>query len=445
MPAVAAGDVLGGDLLRRRLGWMAQDRTLTGEAEAARRALDAWEKHHQATYTRYVGSWLGDRVRAVGDELRGHLAALAEATSEPDELFRAQQRWQELLSRIVVGIAGAALAVVALTGLMMALVLGASAGAVLTLVGAVLGGAVGTSLAYGIGQRRLFRELRHRRALIERMEAEQPNLRRVLREYRRLRDAYSEFLLWSRTVAAVLEEPFGRVGAERAGFRLPTLRELPPSVRIGHAVVDPEVLPGAVATLRGDLFVTGWLTGPWRSNLDLAARRFAAGAHAPPGSPAKPEALLGTRSSSSADPPLRAWSRQLVVDGPAPEIGHQTWSAVLASLTGPRADIGEALLPTIQPRDGRGGTQALADFLAGVDRPSDAVDHWFDAAHFTALAQTDERARVSGSMPSGSRNGLSRVDVLVQFGEAFPAWDLELGSEDPEADAAPGTTDEPSF
>lgn len=440
--AVAAGDVLGADALRRRLAWIGQDQALTREAEATRGALDRWQQHHRATYAHHVGSRLGERVRAVGEELRDQLAALAEAGSDPGELFRAQQRRQHLLSRVVVGIAGTTLAVVVLTALLMALVVGGNAAAVLTLVGAVLTGALATSLAYAIGQRRLFRDLRRRQVLIERVEAQQPNLRLVLREYRRLRDAYSEFLLWGRSVAAVLGEPFGRAPAGPSGTGTPVLRGLPPSVRIGHAVVDPEAMRDAVATLRGDLFVTGWLSGPWRSNLDLAARRFAARAGATADTP---DIELGSRSDESPHFPLRPWSRQLTADGPTPEIGHQVWASVLESLAESRADIGAALMSTISPQDGRGGAQPLAGFLTGVDRPSDAADHWFDAAHFTALGQTDDRGQVSASTWSGSRNGLSRVDVLVQFGEAFPAWDLELGVEDPVTTAEPGASDEFSF
>lgn len=438
--AVAACDVLGTDVLRRRLAWIAQDKTLTPEADATRRALDRWQEHHQATYAYYVGSRLGDQVRAAGEELRGQLAALAEAASEPDELFRAQQRRQHLLSRIVAGIATTTLAAAVLTALLMALVFRVTGAAVLALVEAMLAGALAISLAYGIGQRRLFRELRRRQVLIERVEAEQPNLRRVLREYRQLRDAYSDLLLWSRSVAAVLREPFGRAPAGVAGTEPPVLRDLPQSVRIGRAVVDPEVLRDAVVTLRRDLFVSGWLTGPWHSNLHLAARRYAAG-----GTAARSKIELESRRDESPELPLQSWSQDLTANGPTPDIGHQVWASVLESLTESRADIGAALLSTISPQDRRGGTQPLSGFMAGVDRASDAVDHWFDAAHFTALGQTNDRARVSASTSFGSQRGLTRIDVLVQFGEAFPAWDLELGSEGPVTGDGPRASDEPTF
>jgi hypothetical protein len=35
--------------------------------------------------------------------------------------------------------------------------------------------------------------------------------------------------------------------------------------------------------------------------------------------------------------------------------------------------------------------------------------------------------------------------VLVQFGDAFPAWDLELAPEHPEADGPPAADDGPRF
>ena len=444
VPVLAAGDVLGTDLLRRRLMWMAQYGTLTKAAKDTYRALDEWEKRHKATYVWCVGSPLAARLQEVAGELRGHLGAVARAAADPDELFRTQQRWQLVLSRVVLAIAGVALAAVLVTLLTIAFVVGPAAGVLLTLAGAVLVGVVGTPVVYGIGQRRLFRELEHRQALIERVEAEQPNLRRALRDYRQLRDAYADFLQWSRAVATVLGEPFGRsTGGSDA--RLPTLRELPPSVRIGRATVDPPALPGAVAILRGDLFVTGWLSGPWRSNLDVAVRRFAAGVHGPAGAASRLESVLGTRSSASANPPLRAWSRQIEADGPTAEIGHRAWSSVMASLSAHRAEVGESLLSSIRPADGRDGTSALAEFLAGVDRPAGSADQWFDAAHFTASAQVEERARVAGGAPSGSRTGLSRTDVLVQFGDAFPAWDLELVPEHPEADGPPAADDGPRF
>lgn len=474
--SLQAGDVLGADALRRRLTPLAHNHTFTGDVDRTWRQLADWQNAHQATYVHHVGARLADRVEAVGTELRDHLAALAEA-ARPAELTIAQRQRQQVLSRLVALIGGLAVLVTLLTVLGM-VVFGASAGALLFVLIALVLGTLGTAAMYGLGQRPLFSEVNRRHALIARVEAEQRNLREALREYRQLHDAYADFLVWSRAVAAVLAEPFGRDDG-RLDTPPPAVRGLAPSTRIGRAVVDPSAMPVAATTLRSDLFVTGWLTGPWQSNLADAVARYAPGG-ADSGAP--PELVLGARSQAREDPPLWAWAEHMTADGPTSTVGDQAWAAVMGSLTGQRAEVGVALLAAISDASvpaavraeaeasTRAGTsegaatESLSAFMAGVDlgpaddrvedrvherghlrAVGDATDRWatrggpvgssasgptstpFDPSHFTAGGQAAERGSVAGSAPAGVRYGLSRIDVLVEYGDAFPAWDLEVG------------------
>lgn len=436
VPAVAVGDVLEADLLRRRLAELADRHGLGPAVGPSLEQLGDWHVRHQGTYAHRVVVRLAQRIETVRAELRDDFTALAEASS-PSEVDPAQRRRMVLTARAVTGIGALALTTV-LVALVLGVVLGPSVALAIVALSALAAGIAVTAGVYAIAHRGLFRGLDRRRTLVARVEADQQNLRQALRDYRRLRDAYLDLRLWSRAVGIVLADPFGRgVGDDRAAP--PVLRDLPRSARTGRAEVDPDAVARAAATLRAELFVTGWLDGAWRSNLDGPAPATAAGA--PP---------AGARLGSRADSRLAAWVDALDAHGPTTQTGDEVWSGVLSGLAGRQATIAAELLAGITDDGGAEGpgrapgghVVVLAEFLAGLDGGARAGTNGaggtngttaiegdrFDAAHFSAEAQTQDRARVAGARSSGSRSGLSRTDVLVQYGDPFPAWDLDLGA-----------------
>lgn len=69
----------------------------------------------------------------------------------------------------------------------------------------------------------------------------------------------------------------------------------------------------------------------------------------------------------------------------------------------------------------------LHAFLAGIDQPQVSENtQQFDAAHFKATGRTSGRNRVVIHHLMQTRIGLSRIDVLVQLSDAYPARDFAL-------------------
>lgn len=420
---VAAADVLGAHALMRRLEHLAQDPATSLEAERTRQALAEWQRQRQRSYSAQVGGVLAARLLDLGAEIRRLIAGLAEAAraQEPDAASRLRQRrlarvMKILLAGFVVAVLGAVtLGVLEIITWTVAAIIGAAA---------LLVWFITSFLVFMNQQRDLFRELNRRREAIAQAEAMRANLRQALSDQRRLASAYRQFLAWSGVLGAFLAAPFGRHPG--VDSQVPTVRSgLPLTTRLGEAVVDEPVFADAVAQLRRDVFSTGWLTKPFEAAVNDIGRTLGPEAHDVRENPG----LIFEAPGGPGETPLTRWRDALQRAGIAGSGADAHWSELLASLVGPRAEVGSRLVATVRPREAAAVPMPYANFMAGVDRPGDGPQvQYFDISILNEDAQMRADSSVEIQRGRSVRIGLGCVAVLTQFGAGLPDYEFQAGS-----------------
>lgn len=429
LPAV---DVLGADALRQRLDVLVADHTAALEAERARQALRRWQSDHASSFGVRVGTTLGTRVVEVTREIRQLVTAIA-SLAEADVPDQASQGRQQRLARW--------LRIVFYTALVGLVVLAAVAVAVPIAfldafwlgTGVVALWFVITFVLFVRQQREVFRELSRRRAAGSQMEATRDNLRTALRDHRRLTAAYGQFLRWSEVVGAFLEEPFGRARASTDDGDVDGVRGLPLAAQVGVAVPDRATLAEVAALIRRDVFVTGWLTGPFEAMLADAPDRLG------------PEALEVTRSAESvfalgtgsSAALLDRWVQLIRDDGVGTASGDALWHGVVRGLQSDGRELADRLLDQVRS-SGSPHPVELAEFMARVD---DTGEHAPRGSFDPAVLSLEGRAKDGSAVvaPFGARasSGLGTTAVLVQLGQGRPVFDFAGPADAPHVEWTP--------
>jgi hypothetical protein len=431
MDRVQAGDVLGADLLRQRLRHVGQrDPLVRADADHVLHSLSTWSTRQEQSYAVQVGTCIAGALMGTFGEIQQYLRFLADAAAPrqagADGAGGTRHRRSVWLMRI--------LAVLALAAAVTGTALGIAGTvpprvAVLVVVGPVAAWLAVVIARFVAEQRRIFQELTAEHTLVSHAEAAIANLRQAVQDARRLGDAYDQYLLWSRAVAVVLQEPFGPLPpSPRRGLEIQ--RGLPRGTRTATVTVREMDVGAAAAALRADLFFPGWLSDLWAAHLRGAGAQLRA-----PELIRDPDLLFQLNGGAIAGSYLYKWAASLSREGTTATPGEQAWQAVLTALEGSRAALADVLLSAVRPVGGAGEVLSLDEFLAGIDRP--AGGQQFAAALFTPTAQAADRSRVVTHAPDRSTAGLSRAYSLVQLSEAARGWELAVASRDGGDDDGP--------
>ncbi|GGK99773.1 hypothetical protein GCM10007382_19640 [Salinibacterium xinjiangense] len=415
---VDAFDVLAINNLHQRLLHLQSEPALGLEVGGALEELGVWNTAHRGSYAGRVGSVLGEAVVNTGAEIKELIERLRAAGAAEDLASNTTSR-QKRLSRtlrvlgviaIVLGIAvGAALGLGYLEATL-AIILG---------VGMLVAWFVASIVTFMRGQRDLFRLITSRTELIANTEVMKRNLRQAVRDLRRLTDAYSQYLTWSRLLGAMLAAPLGRAPeAHEDGARLSP--GLPLSVRLGSAAVNDEALANAVVALRRDIFRTGWLTEPWEALIASAPATIGAEGYELKDDPTRIFSQPGTGDTSL----LVKWVSIVAEKGVDSKVADRLWGSVQAQLDGDKKELSDALLGSIVELGQPGTTRVPYDtFMARVDSPDlVGATGQFDGAVFTLESRAAAPSGVDRSWGLQQRVGLSRIAVLTQLSQGAPPY-----------------------
>lgn len=418
--SVDAFDVLAVNNLHQRL--VALQNGDVGLGLDAGRAIDAlgeWTSRFKANFAVKVGSTLAGSIVQTAAEVRSLLESLKSA-SDSESLSQAVITRQKRLAALlrVFGIVLVVLLVV--VGIL------AGVGVVTLLVAAII--AMSTVIAWFVasivaffrGQRDLFRLLNARQQLTEQAELLKRNLRQAIRDLRRLTDAYSQYLAWSRVLGVVLTAPLGVVAPTKEdAARLSP--ELPLNVVLGSAVMNEATMSNAVITLRRQIFREGWLTAPWNSLVSSVATMIGADAY----QLSQDRNAIFKQPGSGNGSLLLRWAEILEAKGVDASIANEMWQSVRVQLDGPLRHIAADLLGSIvQLGKPTPLGQPFADFMAKVDDTASVSGAGrFDLAALTTHGQSIGVAAVDSTWGAQQRLGLSRIAVLTQLSQGAPAYE----------------------
>ncbi|NQX12317.1 hypothetical protein HQQ80_11825 [Microbacteriaceae bacterium VKM Ac-2855] len=419
-------DVLGTFALGGRLRRVAEQPMLGVAASATLEQLGSWRSEHSETFAARVGTRIGESLFAVREEIAALLEEIRQAASA-DDLLAAESARNRRLARtlrilaIIFGAAAVTVAVLLFTG-----VVGLTIGLII-LASVLLLWFVVALWVFIVQNRRLFALLNARKELLARNELARRNIRHAVRDARRLTDAYSQYLAWSRVVGSVLRAPFGR-SSEAAVATDVDVVDLPQSVRLGAGVVDANAVGSASIELRRDIFAIGWLQGCWDSALAGASKQIG-----PRGVEieAEPRTLFRQRGSGE-DSLLPLWTAALQENGVAGAVGDETWSRVLADLDGPRAAVADRLLAQVSDARLSGGQPVpYAIFMGNTDSVERLRGDRLDDAPLSDSARANGGSVVERPDSRVGRRGLSRVVSLTELTAAIPAYEF-IAYQDPE-------------
>ncbi len=419
---VLPGDVLGAEVLRRRLRAIErQDAVTADETGAALHDLNAWQEAHRHTYSTQVGERIAYTLLDTIEQIKENLQWLREHAEEHAEEEPEPSRFVKWMTRLLMLLAVAALIAAPILEYK----------GVLTPVRAVLLGflpllvlIVFVVTAFVHEQRQIFRILLKRRKLDSELTARKANLRQSAINARRLTEAYEQYLVWSQVVGAVINNPFGPLptaadGATMISYGLPDTTRIAQVEPVEHAI-------GAAATmLRSRLYNTGWMGRRWDRHLRGAGRQI--GRYDLMGDDW--EGILDLRGGVAGSA-LEQWSERLGEGHISPDVGEETWREVMGWLYEQQNEpFRESLLSAVRSVD-HDLPEDITTFLAGIDRDLSALPQppAFDGVHFTSEGQRSQRTRVDakGHHPMSARIGLSRIEVLVQLSEACPEWEYAV-------------------
>lgn len=410
-------DELGILALRQRLEVATTQSAVGVQAAQTLAELDAWRSRYEHSYASRVGSRISSAMGQTIAEIREHLGVIGQA-SNPDEGIEELEGTQRAL-----GLATLISACVAAVLVAVVVVLGANGilepwPAVAWGAGVVVVWFVVALILFTIGQRELFQFLNRKRSVLARQEVARRNLVHAVRDARRLGEAYTQFLAWSRALGAVLRAPFGpRV--EAAGRASTALDGLPLAARIGSAVADERTIADVAHSIRRDLFATGWLTGAWDAALGSAPARLG-----PRGVELESPETLFRLPAGTPESLLVLWSDSLASVGTDPATADHAWAYALSRL----APAGAAQL-TAHAVDARTGARApvpVDDFMAGVEQDRTAFADRLADGILSDGARVQGLADVVVSRVSRTPAGLGRTVALTQLSDGVEDYRLRM-------------------
>lgn len=410
-------DVLGAHGLERRLQKAASDPGMGVPASATLLDLRQWMQKYSHSYATQVGSRIGHALMAVASEAQTLLTQIRKAASADELLTSVLGRQKKLALTMKVLLAAFLVGIAVIIFLVSTVVIepgiGAAACAILFLVWILI-----TFLVFVNGQRKLFQMLNARSEELSADEITRKNLRYALTDLRRLRDAYRQYLAWSRVLGAVLHEPFGRASVQGQA-NTEFLRGLPLNAKVGCAAVQEETMAVAAAELRREIFTVGWLSRPWELAILNAGRQLGAQGYE---LTAQPQAIF--RQQGDGDRSLlQAWIQVLDKHGVDPEAGQELWRSVLKDLDGgARIATRTALLSSVEEVHGSRLVKTSLDlFMSGIGDPATQEDmSFFDGSVLTDKARNSGLAKIETSVSFNAVSGLDRCTGLTQFSRGIP-------------------------
>ncbi|MFP5347637.1 MAG: hypothetical protein ACLGIA_11510 [Actinomycetes bacterium] len=419
-------DVLGAHNLDQCLRSGSEDSSVSVSAERTAQQLREWRSDHQRSYAVQVGNQLGQALLATAREVQDLLRTLSDAAdvTQVDDAERAHQLrvaqhvrlllWLLVGVLVLIGVARWASWITPLRTLVLCL-------------SAVAAWAVASLVVFVRGQRELFRELHRRRTLVAEADAAKANLKQATRDVRRLSDAYSQFLSWSRVLGVVLDAPFGPPPPPGwQGNR--TTDGLPHCADVAVARPDEQALRRAATGVRQYVYTAGWLRGPWQQTLATAST----GSGGDKDLAEDLERLFSDRGAGSGSH-LDVWSQQLAQRGLGPRTRQEHWASTLGRLRDDeRRSVTAAVLARVQSVRPGSPVVSRGQFLQGLDTlpvGNTGPEAWegpvlFEPSAFSPEALAGTRNRMARAVLSRAEHGLGQVAVLTQLGEGLPVHDF---------------------
>ncbi|MDO5752290.1 hypothetical protein [Arthrobacter sp.] len=417
---VSPYDVMGIYNAEQRLQKTAADPNLGVPASGALAALRTWKQSFADSYANHVGSRIAQHLLSTTQELQGVLRQIRDAADASDSLAPVHQAQKKiaLWMKIIMGIAIAAVVVTVV--LLASEVIEVGPG-IAVLAGILIAWLVVALIVFMRGQRELFRLINARTAMLEQDEINRRNLRHILRDLRRLGDAYSQFLAWSHVVGSVLHEPFGR-NVSQAAAKEVYVQGLPLNVKVGSVAINPQNIGMATAQLRQGIFSTGWLSQPWQTAVNGAPAQLGSRGYELSGNVELLFRQLGDGETSL----LPLWIAALDEQGINNAASHDVWNHVLAELQNNRADLAATMTSTVnEVRDGSVAQTSLDAFMSGTTPADATMPGQFDGEVLTDLGRNAGKGRVELSIPFHVRHGMSQWAGLVQLSQGIGAHEFK--------------------
>jgi len=418
---VAPFDVLGAWAVEQRLRKAAEQPTVGVAAASALTELSAWKGAHFESFAARVGTRIGESLFACTAEIKAYLDTLRNA-ADPDDLTPDINASQRRLARLLRIIGVVALALIAVIAILFATDVVSLESMIGVIVGLVIGWFIVSLLTFLRGQQRLFHLMNARAELMGEVEAARRNLRHATADARRLADAYSQFLAWSRVLGAFLEAPFGRE-PDSADHRGTRLTGLPISTRIGEAAVDETAVASAAHEIRRGLFAVGWLSECWDGLLESAHRRVG-----PRGVELRDDVdVLFSQPGTGEDSLLPQWVDAVERDGGGDQSRDVAWNRVLDDLAGSHAPLAASLLSHVsEDWEARVAAVPYEQFVGHTDEGPRLIGDRLDDSLLVDSARVGSSALVDVSLSTVSEVGLGRVILLAQVSSGIPEYSLAI-------------------
>ena len=412
-------DVLGAHDLEGRLRQVAQQPSVGVPASASLQALGAWRARVGTTFAAHVGTRIGEALHAGVVESRTLLNQIRQAADAQEALAAVQGKQKRLVrtQRVAAAVAAATLLLAVL--LWKTDVIETSR-FVWTVFGLCAAWIIVAFVVFFRGQQELFQLINARRELRAGEEAARINLQHALRDVRRLGQAYEQFLCWSRIIAGVLQEPFGRP-AGPGGEREQAVSGLPRAVRLGTVVADEASLADATLALRHDTYTVGWLGVCWEAALSSAHRQVGPRALDLVTNPR----LMFAERADGTHTILPDWAAAVTAQGVDSLAGDAQWARLVVTLDGPRRALAQGLLQRVSDsHSGDWTTVPYVTFVGGLDDPDRLGTEKLNDAMLVDSARARGASQVVRSWRSVSRHGLSSQVCMTQLSEGIPRYDF---------------------
>jgi hypothetical protein len=406
-------DPIGVAELERRLDRSAQTPGLAFDVSGAREHLKQWKA---TTPSSYAGAVAQSIMRAWDYTLREfqqYLAILDEAAGSAEVDLADGDRRRMRIPMILLGTVLAVAAAVVCTVIgILAVPLGAVIAAVV-----FVGGVIGAFATFYRENKLFFQRINRRRALEDAAAVAERNLRSVVRDLRRISDAYAQLQVWVPVLARFLAEPFGRPVIE-ADEDIRLGGPFPRGLQVGVVERDETAEAAVAAEIRRDLFRVGWLSEPWQSLINAAPQRL------------RPEdadsitdinALYRMPAVADGEPSvLSRWAQDVATNGTQGDGAGALWDQVVRDLHDKR----QHLLRDLTARMRMLGHDELAP--ASLNRLGEGIapGTTFDPSLLGDRAATNDAARVVTQFVSDGTRGLSEHLLVVQYTADIPDYDF---------------------
>lgn len=419
-PQLLAYDALAAQSLESHLKHLSNEPNGGLAAGVALGELSQWRAAHRGTFASRVGARLAGAHTAVLAEVRALFDKVRLAAGADDLLTRVDAQQRKIARAL--NIVAVVWALVAIVGAVVLLLTSTFTWGLLALVvgGSVLLWLLTALIVFFRGQRELFALITARRQLLAEDEVARRNLRVALRDARRLGEAYQQFLSWSRVLAVVLQEPFGReLSFEHSPRGL--VDGLPMASHTGTYSVDAQEIARAAALLRREVFGYGWLSQNWHEALASAPGQIGPLAVELEQAPE----LMFRQQADSPESLLVLWTQALAESGLAINLGRAQWESAQRSLQGTHRDILDRLTSSVVEAGNQTqtlGPRSRSEFMGGIDDDAATYRGRFNADLLTDSGKVADHSRVVVAWKRESTESVATTVVLTQLSDGIEAY-----------------------